>query len=276
MFSTIRFRINLHREISFKCQNSNIIDTYFAPTSTWTTRAVSTYVAFLVYTNIWRRDLLTCSVTPMYVHTLRVCMHMRVLRTQEQLASATRSSCRNVMFAIVEYAWCTQHVGYISLPGIYMTVCISPFVALTISLIVYATENASAPLAQCWFRYTMRLPREESNVTNVASDILSLNNFFFFFFRTFYKTHENQDKLFQLNSISECLFCKLLYFKLHYSDCCERWSATLQINRTIDITSRLRYLLEYLLWCIRRSKIREICANRIRDVGYSLSMVVRK
>lgn len=83
----------------------------------------------------------------MYVHTLRVCMHMRVLRTQEQLASATRSSCRNVMFAIVEYAWCTQHVGYISLPGIYMTVCISPFVALTISLIVYATENASAPLA---------------------------------------------------------------------------------------------------------------------------------
>jgi len=78
-----------------------------------------------------------------------MCMHMRVLRAQEQLASATRSSCRNVLFAIVEYAWYDQHTGYISLPGIYVTACISPFVALTISLIVYATENASAPLAQC-------------------------------------------------------------------------------------------------------------------------------
>lgn len=107
-----------------------------------------------------------------------LCMHMRVLRTQEQLASATRSSCRNVMFAIVEYAWCTQHHGYISLPGIYMTACTSPFVALTISLIVYATENASAPLAQCWFRYTTCLPREESNVTNVASHIFIVNNCF--------------------------------------------------------------------------------------------------
>lgn len=108
------------------------------------------FVCTLLYlsTQIFGEETYSRAVTPCTC-TCYMCMHMRVLRAQEQLASATRSSCRNVMFAIVEYAWCVQHTGYISLPGIYMTARISPFVALTISLIVYATENASAPLAQC-------------------------------------------------------------------------------------------------------------------------------
>lgn len=138
---------------------------HFTATSTrMTTRTARVmYVCaycFLVYTNIWWRDLLTCSNTPC-ICTCYICMRVRVLRAQEQLA--TRSSCRNVMSWRSVRAVRAPHTGRISLLGIYIyiyisiylyihiTVRISPFVALTISLIVYAAENASAPLAQCWF-----------------------------------------------------------------------------------------------------------------------------
>lgn len=128
--------------------------------------------AFLVYTNIWRRDLLACSQISVYacvLHVVRTCV--RVLRAQEQLASATRSSSgRNVMFA--RSGVCGQsHTSriyqstgniciyvdtiYINYIYIYDNAVYKP--ALTISLIVYATGTRQ-PLTQLrWLPIALEL-----------------------------------------------------------------------------------------------------------------------
>lgn len=81
-------RINLHREISLKCQNSNIIDTYFAP-STRMRRGRLIRTLLSLSTQIFGEETYSRAVTPcMCTHYM--CMYMRVLRAQEQLASATR------------------------------------------------------------------------------------------------------------------------------------------------------------------------------------------
>lgn len=142
----------LYRERPSKCQNSNIIDTYFT-TSNRRQRAVRVCVrCFLVYTNIWRRDscatrhACTCACHDACYACVYACTSVLRARTTR----ATRSSTGNVMFA-VEWSVRARGTPGISVCREYMTVRISPrpFVALTISLIVYAAEYASAPPVQC-------------------------------------------------------------------------------------------------------------------------------
>lgn len=80
----------------------------------------------------------------------------RVLRAQEQLGVVVAMLYLPVVECSVRVVR-SAHGVYQSIPKyilytyiyIYDMQCISPFVALTISLIVYVTEDASALVVQC-------------------------------------------------------------------------------------------------------------------------------
>lgn len=153
--------INLWHEISPKYQNLNIIDTLQQRVRGWRQELLVSCMCVhtaSLSTQIFGEETYSRAVTRLvYARVTYVCACVYYERkNNSQLGVVAATLCRGEVCVRCAHrtrgvSVCWEYI-YISIYlYIHITVRISPFVALTISLIVYAAENASAPLAQCWF-----------------------------------------------------------------------------------------------------------------------------